>query len=159
MFNKVKLVAVTLFVMVIFMSSCSDTIAPQPERKTEVNKTNGTPNKQNGVLYVPSELALLMRKMYDNMELAGKQINSGIEISDTLLVGYETILTAEATNPGEIDAKYYGFANGWLSEVEVLKNEKSLVHYNAIMNACVNCHQSYCPGPIPKIKRLKIMPS
>jgi len=158
MFNKVNMMAVAIFVMAIFASACSDTETSQPERKTEVNKTSVTPKKQSGVLYVPSELALLMRKMYDNMEFAGKQINSGIEISDSLVTGYETILTAEATNPDEIDSKFYGFANGWLGEIEVLRNEKSLENYNAIMNACVNCHQSYCPGPIPKIKRLKIMP-
>ena len=82
------MMAVAIFVMAIFVSACSDTKTSQPERKTEVNKTSVTPKKQNGVLYVPSELALLMRKMYDNMEFAGKQINSGMEISNTTTSGF-----------------------------------------------------------------------
>ena len=147
--------AIAIFVMAIFVSSCSD--SSQPERKTEVNKTSPA-KKQNGVLYVPSELALHMRHMYDNMKLVGEHVGNGTQIPDSLLTGYETISTAVATNPDEIGPKFQGFAKGWLLEVETMRNEPNKENYNNIMNACVNCHNAYCPGPIPKIKRLKIAP-
>jgi len=150
------MMAVAIFVTAIFVSSCSE--SAQPERKTELNKQTTTPKKQNGVLYVPSELALLMRNMYDNMKLVGEHLEKGETIPDSLLTGYETITTATATNPDEIGPKFHGFAKGWLTEVETMKNEPTLTNYNNIMNACVHCHNAYCPGPIPKIKRLKLIP-
>ena len=155
-FNKSIKLAIAFFVMAIFVSSCGD--VSQPDRKTEVSKKTAAPMKQNGVVYVPSELALIMREMYNNMETAGTQLDSNGTIADSLLTGYEGMLTAEATSPDEIDDQFYGFANGWLKEVEVLRDNQTLENYNAVMNACVHCHESYCPGPIPKIKRLKIMP-
>lgn len=156
MFNKTKMMAIAIFVMAIFVSSCSDT--QQVERKTEVKKETKAPKKSNGVLYKPSELALLMRGMYDNMKLVGEFIDKGETIPDSLLTGYETITTAIATNPDEIGPKFQGFAKGWLMEVETMRTTPTNDNYNAIMNACVNCHKAYCPGPIPKIKRLKIIP-
>lgn len=150
------MMAVAIFVMAIFASSCSDT--QQVERKTEVNKETKALKKSDGILYVPSELALLMRGMYDNMKLAGEYLEKGEVVPDSLLTGYETITTATATNPDEIGPKFQGFAKGWLMEVETMKSNQTQDNYNAIMNACVNCHKSYCPGPIPKIKKLRIFP-
>jgi hypothetical protein len=123
-----------------------------------VKKSKPIKSKTSGVLYKPSELALIMRKMYSNMSLVGEHIDSGQDVTDSLLVGYEAILYAEATNPEEINEQFFGFANIWLGELKSFSESRDINSYNNLMNACVNCHQSFCPGPISKIKRLKLVP-
>lgn len=143
------------FGLALSLGSCSspEEATPALEVKKEV-KAKST----KGVVYKPSELALLMRQMYENMKVAGQLLDSNQTIPDSLLTGYETIVSAEATNPDEIDAKFYGFANGWVDEVNVLRENQTIENYNNVMNSCVHCHSSYCQGPIPKIKRLKLVP-
>ena len=115
-------------------------------------------SKTSGVVYKPSELAEIMRGMYNNMSTVGKLVNSEQEIPDSLLLGYEAMLNAKATNPEEINEQFYGFANIWLAELKGFRETKDIKSYNSVMNACVNCHQSFCPGPISKIKKLKLVP-
>ncbi len=129
--------------------SCSET-------KTESKKMESAPIKK-GVVYQPSELAQTMRNMYVNMELVNSYLDSNQVVPDSLLVGYESMLTDTPTNPEEIGPKFHGFAKGWLSELETFRNEQTVANYNSLMNACVHCHESFCPGPIKKIKRLKLV--
>ncbi len=152
--NKIVVIAGLIFT-VTFFSACSES---ESVEQSEVIEVKAEPKKRNGVVYVPSELALIMRGMYDNMELVNAHLKAGEEVPDSLLQGYDGMLTAEATNPEEIDSHYFGFANGWLSELKVMRKNPTLENHNNVMNACVNCHQSFCPGPIPKIKRLKLVP-
>ena len=158
MFSKRISIAVLLVSTAIFMFSCEEN---QPERKTEVRKEMA-PSKRSaskGKVYQPSELALLMRKMYENLKVVGEQIHSEQPVSDSLLLGYEAMFTAEPTNPDEIDEKFYGFARGWIMELHAFDSNRTQENYNNLMSACVHCHESYCPGPIPKIKRLRIAPN
>lgn len=128
------------------------------ETKTETKKVESTPvKKKKGVVYQPSELAQTMRNMYVNMELVNAYLDSNQVVPDSLLMGYESMLTDAPTNPEEIGPKFHGFAIGWLNELETFRNEQTVANYNSLMNACVHCHQSFCPGPIKKIKRLKLV--
>ena len=153
--NGNVLIAVLLMGTAIFFSSCADQKAPESSVKAEVK---AQPKKSNGVLYIPSPLAKEMRRMYDNMKLINAQLKQGTSVDESLLSGYDNILTAEATNPADLTPEFYGFAKGWLSEVSILKDEPNLANYNNVMNACVHCHESFCPGPIPKIKKLRLIP-
>ena len=149
------MVAILLLSMATFFASCEQK-AEEPSVKIEVKAPS---KKSNGVVYVPSPLANEMRRMYDNMKIVNELLKSGENVDTNLLSGYEAILTAEATTPSDLTPEYYGFAKGWLSEVDLLKEETTLEHYNNVMNSCVHCHESFCPGPIPKIKKLNLIPS
>ncbi len=92
------------------------------------------------------------------MELVNAYLSANETVPDSLLFGYDKILTAEATNPKEINSTYKGFARGWLLEVEGLRQNATMENYNVVMSACVNCHQAFCPGPITKIEKLKLVP-
>ncbi|MFT4754788.1 MAG: hypothetical protein ACI85Q_002350 [Salibacteraceae bacterium] len=146
---KVAILGVAAF----FVFSCTDS---STEVK-EVIETTKTKKKSKGIVYKPSELAITMRRMYVNMKLVNELLEAGSDIPDSLITGYESMLTDIPTNPQEIGAKFGGFAEGWLLELEALKNEPTIENYNALMNACVHCHQSFCPGPIKKIKRLRLI--
>ena len=149
--NKITLIkAVSIGVTAFFAFGCMD----EPK---EVKVEPIPVKKKNGIVYEPSELALTMRKMYANMKEVNLLLDSGEVIPDSLLKGYESMLTDQPTNPDEIGSKFYGFAEGWLNELETLKQNPNKENYNSLMNTCVHCHQSFCPGPIKKIKKLKLV--
>lgn len=151
--NGPKVVA--LVVATFFVWGCSE----NPTNVEPVKEVVAKESKTEGVLYKPSELASTMRNMYLNMKVVNNLLDSGVFIPDSLLTGYESMLTDTPTNPEEIGAKFAGFAEGWLSELETFKTEPNIDNYNSLMNACVHCHQSFCPGPIKKIKKLKLIGS
>lgn len=132
--------------------ACSETNSETSPVKKEIKSSKG-------VLYQPSELAQTMRRMYVNMELVNEYLETNQAIPDSLMIGYESMLTDAPTNPEEIGPKFHGFANGWISELAAFNQDRTIENYNALMNACVHCHESFCPGPIKKIKRLKLVGS
>lgn len=125
---------------------------PNKEEKATIKKAS------KGVLYEPSELAQVMREMYANMTVVGEMVDQKELVPDSLLKGYERMLNAKATNPEDLNEQFYGFANVWLNKLDGFKQSQDIAHYNEVMNACVHCHQSFCPGPIKKINRLKLVP-
>lgn len=146
---------------IFFMGiSCSSESTQHPNESEISNKKEIPAEKKakKGVLYEASELALVMRSMYANMTVVGEMVNQKEAIPDSLLTGYERMLHAEATNPEDLNEQFYGFANVWLDQLKGFKETPDITHYNEVMNACVHCHQSFCPGPIKKINRLKLVP-
>lgn len=151
--NRLILLKAATFVLAaFFVFGCSEESV-----KTESLKKKESNPSSNGVLYQPSELATTMRTMYNNMKVVNGFLEKGKIVPDSLLNGYESMLTDTPTNPQEIGPKFHGFAEGWLLEMETFKNGQTKENYNSLMNACVHCHQSFCPGPIKKIKKLKLI--
>jgi hypothetical protein len=109
-------------------------------------------------LYEPSELASLMRSMYeDNMELK-KAIEEG-HIPESFPEDFYRIHSAIATNPGDINDTYKALADKYLLDMErVVSSDAASVrrNFNEMVNTCISCHQVFCQGPIPKIKKLAI---
>ena len=103
-----------------------------------------------------SELALLMRAMFDEAETIKTQIAEGKPVS--LNLDYQDILTAEATEPEKAGSdEYHAFAKGYLQTIQSLRNasnEEREAHFNAMVGNCMACHQALCPGPVVKIKKL-----
>ncbi len=120
--------------------------------------TTETTTEEAAVMYEPSELANLMRSMYeDNMELK-KQIEQGV-IPASFPEDFYKIHTAAATKPENINDTYKAFADKYLADMEqvVASDEASVKrNFNEMVNTCVSCHQVFCQGPIPKIKKLTI---
>ncbi|PIE49665.1 MAG: hypothetical protein CSA39_01545 [Flavobacteriales bacterium] len=113
---------------------------------------------QDLIMHEPSEMALLMRQMYEYNKLVKQQIIAGDSLTD-YPEDFKKIHTAVLTNPEEKDAEYDSLANVFLTFQNKAFNTKkdSVVYYfNKSVNACVTCHTTRCTGPIPKIKRLKI---
>ena len=123
--------------------SCSD------QEKQNIEATN-FPNKD-------SELAILMRDVVENTEKVKNQIVNGEEID--FFIEFEKLHTAVPTD-SEVrdDGQFTSFANNYISTVKKLINtngdKKEL--YNTMIQSCVNCHQQICPGPVKRIKKLRI---
>jgi cytochrome c556 len=132
-----------------FFISCKE--EPQAEEvKTEPKKYE---------MYEDSELALLMRKMYaDNLEIR-KEIMEG-KIPESFPEDFYTIHTARATEPEKLTATFKSLAEEYLKRMEVLAaaqdEQAAKVAYNDMVMSCASCHQIYCQGPLPKIRKMRI---
>jgi len=123
---------------------------------------NNTKNKdqvyKEPVMYQPTEMALLMRKMYE----VNKVIKTQIINKDSLLtfpVEFSNIHTAILTNPSERDKEFDSLSKLFIDyqKATFTSNSDSIVyHFNRSINTCISCHETRCVGPIPKIKKLII---
>ncbi len=105
-----------------------------------------------------SELALLMREMYDDGQRIKEQILAGEK--PEILKRFAEIHTAEATEPEKAASDAYKmYADAFLNAMDILaESDESNVNLNymAMVQSCNNCHQQLCPGPMVKIKKLNL---
>ena len=103
-----------------------------------------------------SELALLMREMYDDGMITKTQILEG----KALNIGFDhrKIHTAEATEPEKVkNTEFLVMAKAYEAAVDGLiaadrRNRPEA--YQMMVNTCAQCHSTYCPGPMVKIKKM-----
>ena len=106
-----------------------------------------------------SELTLLMREMYINAD----SIKNGIKTSSgTITPGFITKLEyvhkAIPSNPKFKNPTFTAFNDLIITEARNLESntENRIEGFNNLVNRCIDCHKTFCPGPIPRIKKLKI---
>lgn len=111
-------------------------------------------------MYEASELAVLMREMYDDNLEMGKQIEAG-NIPESFPEDFYTIHSAVATPGMKHDTAFFNnMAQQYIvnikkiTEAETKKEAK--IAYNEMVMTCAGCHQVYCQGPLPKIRRMKL---
>lgn len=118
--------------------------------QVEVSETN--PNGD-------SELALLMRKMFEEGEDIKKLItNNEGNITEEYIAELERIHTATPTDADVKTPEFEAYTKLMIDEANLLfSNDSNRVQgFNNLVNRCINCHQSFCPGPIKRIKKLTI---
>lgn len=104
-----------------------------------------------------TELALLMRAMFEE----GMDIKADIEAGNhpEIKLDHEKILTAEATQPEEAASpEFKSLADKYLYSVRQLGARNNIdagKKYDDMVQACMDCHRSMCPGPLARIKKLK----
>jgi len=103
-----------------------------------------------------SELALLMRQMYDDGVRVKAQIEKGEQVD--IQVDFEKIMAAKATDPVKMQpAEYPHFASSYVEAMQALRNApaaEARERYTAMVATCMNCHENTCPGPMVRIKKL-----
>lgn len=103
-----------------------------------------------------SELALLMRDMDKDMQLLKKAIVTKTELP-RLLKKFKAIHVANPTDDEVKTPQFTALAELLLVNTKkVYKTTQTSKAYNLLVNNCIACHQSYCPGPVVRIKKLKI---
>ncbi len=135
---KNLLLAITLLV-----SACTN----QPTEQTD----NG-PINPNG----DSELALLMREMFEEGMRIKKQVMDG-EKPDGLK-RFEEIHKAIPTDPKVPGPLFDSFATAYIESIKQLEesNSSTVFKFNSMVDQCMNCHTEFCPGPKKRIKQLYI---
>ena len=136
-----------VFWCVFAILACSDMDAS----KSSITATQPNPNGD-------SELALLMREMFEDGLRMKQQIEEGEQLE--ILKKFETIHTAQATEPKKaVSPAYKAYADVYLQQIEKLKvssKENTKDMFQALVTSCMNCHQAMCPGPMVRIKKLYI---
>ncbi|MCS7018933.1 MAG: hypothetical protein RMJ87_00130 [Cytophagales bacterium] len=104
-----------------------------------------------------SELALLMRTMYNDAETIRKAILEK-RLPEDFREKFKAIYTAQPTDPEVKDENFTPFTNGFLQALDLLyqNGDDQIENFNTVVHSCIACHQQYCPGPINKIKKLYI---
>ena len=126
-----------------------------------------TPTRSD--LYQASELALTMRDMTKDMESLRQKADEGsltVEEVDALMETHQAMTTDAPTKPEDIKPSFSGYSEAYLTQLEDLRaaiaqqasREERLDAFNAAIATCVACHQDHCPGPIPRIQKIKVQP-
>ncbi len=144
-----KLLLVVLVSVLCF--SCKD-------KKTESNRnTSETLTDKKFDMYQMSEMASLMEQMYKDNEKLKERIIKGDTIGkfpNHFLEIHAAVMTDEQENDAFFKTQASHFINAQKLIYEDPKNAKE--HFNAGVDACVQCHEVKCGGPIPRIKKLYI---
>jgi len=102
-----------------------------------------------------SELAAVMREMAVTLEAERTKIAAGelVVLDKDLFV---EIKSSAHTNPKHANLTYFSMADGFLGILDEYNRKPSVQTFNALIDGCVSCHQNFCQGPIPRIKKMKI---
>lgn len=107
----------------------------------------------NGV----SELALLMREMTSDMERLRAHVHAGEHAASE--AGTDRLFTASATEPEKAASEAFKvFGESYLHVARTLENTPDSLQgpvYDQLVQACANCHQALCPGPLVRIEKLR----
>ncbi len=102
-----------------------------------------------------SELSIVMDSMYNETLLIKKGLESQTYPSNPL-EKYKIIHTATPTDADVKTTEFREFTNDYLKSLKEFYQETSAKNYTLMINACIRCHESYCPGPLKKISQLKL---
>lgn len=138
-----------VFIFLVGCSNNEETCATPSEK--EVHSTN--PNGD-------SELALLMRDMFSDSWKARQAVLKGKETKldiETL----QRIHKAQATEPEKAASPVFAaMSNTYLASVKALNaadgDSARTRAYTLMISQCEVCHKQFCPGPLVKIKKLKL---
>jgi cytochrome c553 len=149
--KKVIVVILVFLFLALSVLSCQKKEEKIAEEKCE-------PVKEKKLeMYQMSEMAALMEQMYVENKLLKERIQKGDTIGQFpqhFLRIHEAVMTDESDN----DTFFKEQASKFIKAQEMIykdpKNAKE--HFNTGVDACIQCHQQKCGGPIPRIKKLYI---
>lgn len=149
--HKVLPIFISLIFTVIVLQACHEV---SDQVVVTEQKVVTKPLNPNG----DSELALLMRKMFADVERIKEQVQNGEAV--TVKVDHKKILSAHATEPAKAASpEFKTWGTAYLKGIETLINsspENAEFAYTSLISSCMNCHQAFCPGPIVRIKKLTL---
>lgn len=153
---KKWIVTPLLTLAVLLIAACQD--QNKEEQQDQAAKTTQQEDKSLE-MYEASELAALMRKMYeDNLDIR-QEILDG-KLPKSFPEDFKTIHTAQATDPEEINETFHALADQYLKNIAAIEKAEdpasAKIAYNEMIATCASCHQIYCQGPLAKIRKMRI---
>jgi len=136
----------SIFIICLLLQSCN-----WKNRSIEVDSNEL-------VMYEPSEMTMLMRKIHE----VNKVVKNQIIKKDSLLIfpeEFTEIFSATLTDSTERDDEFLVLARSFIDLQKMTfttYSDSTVYNYNQSINNCVECHKTRCPGPIPEIKKLLI---
>lgn len=144
----------TLLVLIVISSCAKKQDKPTEEScSSDVKSTKSSKFK----MYEMSEMSALMEQMYVDNQRLKQRILKGDTIG-SFPNHFLQIHKAVMTDPNENDTFFKEQAANFIKAQELIyqdpKNAKQ--HFNDGVNACIQCHEVKCGGPIQRIKKLYI---
>lgn len=155
---KAKHVVITGILAFTFLLACTNNAQKadqtQEENQTENQDSSCAPETIKDPNN-PKPMALMMRQLAQNADSMKAQLQRG-EAIDSLKYPFIRFYLAEPTDPNVLEPLFYENARLFQQAYVALfshKNEQ-VKYYNLMIGKCVNCHESYCSGPLKKIRKL-----
>ncbi len=129
---------IILFISTVLFSSCSN-------------------EEKDFEMYEVSEMASLMKQMVHINEQLRERIIKGEDLGE-FPSNFENILQAQMTQNQEMDDFFREHAQLFLDAQHQIYGDPAYAkeHFNIAIDACIKCHEMKCPGPVVRIKKLKI---
>jgi hypothetical protein len=125
----------------------------QKEAKQECK----APKKKALTMYKMSEMSALMEQMYAENQQLKARILKGEKIGEFpnhFLKIHQAVMTDSTENDAFFKEQAQLFID---AQAQIYKDPKNAqAHFNAGVDACIQCHQVKCAGPISRIKKLYI---
>ena len=102
-------------------------------------------------------MARMMRTMAGYCDTMRLKINKN-ETVDSIDFPLMHFWTAEPTDSNVLEPLFFNnatlFEDAYRNLMQQKNNQKE--NYTTVINMCINCHNSYCSGPLRKIKKLPL---
>lgn len=105
---------------------------------------------------IESDLSKLMRTMTSDAKKLREKVQKGDKIP-MFYKKYKRIYTASPSSDNKKGDEFDALATAFLTNCERLHSsddENRKLAYNAMVTACIRCHEKYCPGPLSMLKRM-----
>ena len=151
--NKTAVLAI-LSLFLGWTAACSDnapeTSSNAPQRELDTTSAPGHTMAKD------SEMTLLMREFYDSLAVSRNQLQAGQQPSLDFLNRIQELHTASLTDNSVRGPAFDSFTLAFIAQADSLTalSQPDQVRYNNLITSCLNCHQSFCPGPMQKIGKL-----
>ena len=140
-----------------FIWACNQSAPPAAETAA---KDSSTAECETETIKDPNNakpMALMMRQMAIQADSIKSLIMRG-ENPDSLKYPFIRFYLVEPTDPNVLEPQFFEnarlFQDAYRNLMSAEENHKQ--YYNLMINACVKCHESYCSGPLKRIRKLPI---
>lgn len=136
--------------VLIFVSACDGPETGQPE------KTDKREKQSEIIMAEDSELALLMRQLTAETDAIRSALVAGKE--HPLWTRIRDLHTATPTDSASSGPVFEGYASAFIGAVEQLEAADTLhtQYFNAVIDRCMDCHGTFCPGPMKRIRKFYV---
>ncbi len=144
----------SVLIMMMFLCFSCGNVDSKDWEGCELKEPTYTPT-----LHEPSELAVLMNEMYTLSDSVKGMLqnDSGVVFDRT----FEEIIGAQSVNDRVEEESFTVMANAYINAIksfnETERGNKKM-KFNSMVDACMNCHEQICFGPMSRIKKLYITP-
>ena len=120
------------------------------EAETACTAPKLAPNQPNG----SSPLASAMVAMDAQLQATIESVMADPEHRwDGRSLATHDLLGLEPTDTTMINAHFEAYAPLYALAIEQFNASPSAIHYNAVVQACTDCHLGTCPGPLERIAK------
>jgi hypothetical protein len=105
----------------------------------------------------PKPMALMMREMVKNADRLRAKLEAGEKL-DSADFPFLRFYLVEPTDPNVLEPQFFENARLFQESYKAIfaHEQEQRKYYNLMISRCVKCHESYCSGPLKRIRKLPL---